>query len=546
MICKEVFLRLNKNKDTGGECIREATVAEPVSTTPVAVPREMSVAETLFITLLGKKKKKSQKRTIAAAKTNRLTNDWLASATSIDADLQASLVTLRNRTRDLTLNDPTVAGIVRTIAMLTVGKGIQLQSQVMMMRPADRLHSAINEQIEAAWDYWSHASRCDVRGLLSLHDIERIALRAVIESGEVLIRLVKKPFGNSAIPLALEVIEADQLLLDQNSISRLKVPDGHKIKLGIEQDRWGRPVAYYLSRSHPGESPQIPSYQGGAGGDREVVRVSADEIIHLYYHERPNQTRGLPWLVSGVLRLRHLDQFMESALVSARVSAATMGFLERQEIDPVVEEEEPMYRERTVSPGVIEELEPGQTFKPFTPAQPTDLFSPFVTSQLRAIAAGIGLSYETIGRDYERVSYSSARQSMLNDRNFIETIQEWFVSNFHAKLFEVWLDQSVLSGYLNLPGYELNPYRFQASKWLCPSSHYIDPTKEINASVTAIENGLSTLTRELASKGIDLEQLLRERDRELEMIAQLGLSFNSSNPKNNLPNTKEVETAKET
>lgn len=487
---------------------------------------------------MGKKKKKTRinRRTFEAAKVNRLTSDWLASATSIDSDLQASLTTLRNRVRDLTLNNPIVTGIVRSIVIHTIGKGTQLQSQVMMQRPADRLYTTINEQIEAAWDYWCQPSYCDVRGLLSFHDIERIALRAVIESGEVLIRLVKQPFGDSKIPLALEIIEADQLVTEvaiRNS--QFAIKNGNTIKLGIEQDRWGRPVAYYLYKSHPGDN--------NLDANREVVRVSASEVIHLYYHERPNQTRGFPWLASSVTKLRHLDHFMESALVSARVSAAQMGFIESQEIDPSIEEEENFYpTERTVSPGVIEQLEPGQSFKPFTPAQPNDLFAPFVTSELRAIAAGIGLSYETIGRDYERVSYSSARQSMLNDRNFVETIQEWLLKNFHNRLFWVWLDQCVLSGYLNLPGYELNPARFTNPKWLCPSFHYIDPTKEIQASVTAIENGLSTLTRELAAKGIDLEQLLRERDRELEMISQLGLTFKTSDPNTKPSSTQEKVT----
>ena len=33
----------------------------------------------------------------------------------------------------------------------------------------------------------------------------------MIESGEVFIRLVKQPFGDSKVPLGLEVIEADLL-----------------------------------------------------------------------------------------------------------------------------------------------------------------------------------------------------------------------------------------------------------------------------------------------------------------------------------------------
>ena len=106
----------------------------------------------------------------------------------------------------------------------------------------------INNQIEAAWSDWGKAEYCDVSGQCCFNEIQQLAFKSFLESREVFIRKIKRSFGGSTIPFALEVIEADQCAEDYNSIH-----NGNQIVMGIEIDRWKRPMAYWFYDYHPGD-----------------------------------------------------------------------------------------------------------------------------------------------------------------------------------------------------------------------------------------------------------------------------------------------------
>lgn len=116
---------------------------------------------------------------------------------------------------------------------------------------------------------------------------------------------------------------------------------------------------------------------------------------------------------------------------------------------------------------------------------------------------------------------------MLDDRDNWRILQSWLIKNFHAKVYERWLEMAVLSGAINLPGYELNPRAYCCPKFTPRGFDWVDPAKEINASRESIRGGLSTLSRELAEKGIDIEELFEERRRELDLAESLQLNFDT-------------------
>ena len=54
---------------------------------------------------------------------------------------------------------------------------------------------------------------CDCAGRYSFHDFEWLAAGAMCESGEALFRIIRRPFGESKVPLGLQMLESD--LLDE-------------------------------------------------------------------------------------------------------------------------------------------------------------------------------------------------------------------------------------------------------------------------------------------------------------------------------------------
>ena len=58
-----------------------------------------------------------------------------------------------------------------------------------------------------------------------------------------------------------------------------------------------------------------------------------------------------------------------------------------------------------------------------------------------------------------------------------------------------------------------------------PGHPHVDPNKEATASSIRLEAGLTTLADECAAQGKDWEQQLRQRAREMELAAELGLEM---------------------
>jgi capsid protein len=97
------------------------------------------------------------------------------------------------------------------------------------------------------------------------------------------------------------------------------------------------------------------------------------------------------------------------------------------------------------------------------------------------------------------------------------------VENFHQQVFEAWLDMAVLSGALSLPGYETNPDRYRASRWVPRSWEWVDPQREVDAYKTAVRCGFKTLGQVIAEQGGDLEDVLVARQAELAMLDEMDI-----------------------
>ena len=476
-----------------------------------------------------KRKKPEPKKPVRqfqAAQFNRLVNDWMASSASIDSELRGALKTLRNRTRDLCRNNDYAANALRAIQNNVVGQGIRMQSQVMRQRGrgAGQLDEMVNNLIEREWAKWCRKDSCHTGGTLAFADMERLLVSNVAESGDVFVRIVRRAMGTSSkVPLALEVIEADQLDEDYNAVMQ----NGNSVRMGVELNEWMRPVAYWFKRKHPGD------YAFGTTtsdrGDR--IRVPADEVIHLFRSVRPNQTRGFPWFAAGVMRMHHLAGFEEAEVIKARAQASIMGFIQSPEGDTMVDGTQSGQRVSSFEPGTIETLLPGESFEGFQPNSPGGQYEPFLRAMLRAFAAGVGVSYETLSRDYSQSNYSSSRLALLDDRDQWRVLQSWMIENFHTKVFEVWLDMAWAQGVLDLPNYATMPEVYRNVRWVPRGWSWVDPLKEINAYKEAVRSGFMTLSDVHATTGADFDEVMLQRQRELQLADSLDLVFDTDSGK---------------
>jgi lambda family phage portal protein len=200
-----------------------------------------------------------------------------------------------------------------------------------------------------------------------------------------------------------------------------------------------------------------------------------------------------------------------------------MGFITSPEGELIGDDVMDGERVQNFEPGVFRYLAPGEQVTVPSLDSPDGQFEPFLRAMLRAMAAGIGCSYETISRDFSQTNYSSSRLSLIEDRDHWRILQSWMIENFHRRVFHEWIELAVLSNALSLPGYELAPDRFKAARWMPRGWAWVDPAKEVAAYKEAVRCGFKTLGEVVAEQGGDLEEIFVQLESERLLAEKHGL-----------------------
>ncbi len=194
---------------------------------------------------------KSKAKYDGAGHGKRLVN-WYPNNSSINSLLTSNLQTLRNRSHDIVRKNPYAFNAIESIVSNCIGTGIKPQSKAK--------DAEFRKRIQELWLRWTDES--DAACICDFYGLQSLVLRSVIECGECFVR-IKIDKRNATVPLKLQVLEAEHL----DTSKDYPLPNGNVIKSGIEFDKNGKRVAYYLYREHPGDhnafnldSTRIPAH----------------------------------------------------------------------------------------------------------------------------------------------------------------------------------------------------------------------------------------------------------------------------------------------
>ncbi len=428
-----------------------------------------------FLDIFKRKKVDTSKRSYEGASKGKRLSAWFTGAGDANAQIDASLPGLRERSRDLRRNNPYAHKGVELITNNVVGKGINTQ-----------LSGPNSDIITKHWKSWAESTACDFDGRHTLKGLQRVAFDAIVESGEVLIR--RRIISSAAYPVQYQILESD--FLDTTSRSKPSKKENY-IMQGIEFSKLGKIVGYHLFESHPGSSRKMVS------SGLKSNFIPADEIRHLFRQERPGQCRGVPWLAPVMIRMKDLDGFEDAQLLRQKIAACFTVFvhdISAEDCGPETEEE----LGARVEPGMIEHLPPGKTVT-FADPPSVQNYKEFTSSQLRGISAGLGVSYEALTGDLTEVNFSSARMGWIEMNRNIESWRSHILIN--GFINPAWSD---FIWMLFLMG--INASNVTAEH-VPPKREMIDPTKEIPAAINAIRGGLSSRSAQIASMGGDIEEV---------------------------------------
>lgn len=459
------------------------------------------------------KPKRKFKRSYAGANTGRLFADFLTSSASADAEIKNNIRLLRDRSRELARNDPYISRYLNLMVSNVVGKhGIRVSSK--SRNDNGSLDLAANQLIERAWKEWSQIGNCTINERMTFLDCQKIFVETLFRDGEVLIRKIKNT--NSPFGFQIQFLEADHL--DENKNQNAD-KNGNSIKMGVEVNKYGKPIAYHLFKKHPFDNTYPRPSQ-------EYIRVPADEIIHAYLPQRAEQTRGVSLIAPVMANMKMLNGYYEAEIVAARVGASKMGFITSGDGDGYVgdgEMEDTFNPTMNAQAGVFEQLPAGMDFKAFDPTHPTSAFESFTTSVLRSIASGLNISYHALTNDLTSVNYSSIRQGALEDRSMFQLYQQFVIDHFVNPIFKSWLEMAMSTGYLNLPIAKFDKFS-NAINYIPRSFSWIDPLKEMQANVVGLQNGITTYSDIVSSYGKDVEEIFEQHQKEKELADLYNIS----------------------
>ena len=403
---------------------------------------------------------------------------------------------IRRYARHLEQNHDLAKGALDRLVQFIVGpSGIAIEPVPKTL--TGEIHVAFQEQLRAAWFDWCNYP--EVTRQLDWIAVQRLMCRSWLRDGECLAQLVAGQVPNmrhgSRTPFSLELLEADLLPFEYNDPT-------NNIVNGVQRDVWNQPILYWLYKYHPG---------GIIPGDFTKIPVLAQNILHLKLADRIGQVRGVSVFASVLARLNDLYEYENAERVAARMAASYSGSLKTEYPDPVPPPPghpgEEGDRNLVMKPGtILDNLRPGESLDIVASNRPSALLEPFRASQLRAVAAGLGISYSSLARDYNG-TWSAQRQELIESAGHYESLSRLFINQFIRPAWETFVASAVSARVVALP-HDIDLRTIDYAEFQPPPIPWVDPVKEATALAIQLANGLISPQQAIRKLGRNPNEVL--------------------------------------
>ncbi len=423
--------------------------------------------------------------------------------------------TARAMARDMERNHDLVRGVIGVLVRNVVGpNGIGIEPTP--RRANDDIDDDFARQLLNLYRDWS--KRPEVTGTMDWVMCQEMAARSWFRDGEVFAQVLEGPVPyldhGTLVPLSLELLEADHVPLDYDRES----PD---IEGGIERNAWGRPVAYWMHKRHPGGARPTSL------NDQTLKRVPAERILHLAIRDRISGLRGISQLASALGRYQDIAEYESNERIAARIASAISAFVKR---DPSIpgssgpdgEVSSAGERIMKLQAGLIfDQLQPGETIEMLNPNRPNPNLGRFREDQLRAAAAGTDTSFSSSAKNYNG-TYSAQRQELVEQHPAYVALTNRFVAMFVRPTWERLVRTAILSGQIKVPA-NIRPETVAQAEFRGPPMPWINPMHEANALETLVRNGFKSSQEVISERGGRLQDTYEALARERRLAAELKL-----------------------
>lgn len=472
--------------------------------------------------------------------------EWNAPQQSADAALLPTFYRGNARADDLVRNNPHAANGVQLHQDHIVGNLFRLSYrpnyQFLGISRDDA--RAMAKDVQAAWTEYAEDPHClldaERKRTFTMMIREGVATHAF--NGEVAVQPVWDTDAGSIFRTRFKMI----------SPKRIRNPGGasdtRERRAGIELNKNGAPKAYWVSDDNypslsAGKSRRIPAY----------LSNGRTAFIHVFEPAEDGQTRGDNVFYSVMERMKMLDTLqqtqLQSAIVKAMYAATIESALDSEKAfefiagagpsgagakNPLIdymEAIESFHQKLNIKLGGVKvpHLMVGDSLNLQTSQSADNGFTPLESSLLRSMAAGLGVSYEELSRDYSQTSYSSARASANISWRYYMGRRRFIAARQASLMFGCWFEEAIARRIIKLPssakyGFYEARNSWTYALWIGAGRMAIDGLKEVQESAMRITTGLSTYEDELALQGRDYEEVFEQQQFEIGRRRELGLA----------------------
>lgn len=484
-----------------------------------------------------------------ASRKKKSMQGWDSTSRSPQEDVGSNLKLLRERSRDLYMGGGLATSAIKKNQSNVLGSGLELKCQLnyRMLGLTPEQAKEWEEKTEFEFKLWAE-SKVDNTGLNDFYDAQRIMLTGWLLNGDsvTVAKYADRPEGMNPYRLRLHLIEADRLntptsvssyssavfgVSDFSVTDYIELPNGGKIQNGIETDKNGKVVAFWISNKYPNSLLPTRKTMEWARVDAYNPVSGLPNVFFVMDSERAEQYRGVPYLSPVIEQLKQISRYTEAEIAAAIINSFFTAFIttegNKNELpfgDSIPEEDqlnlspEERLASYELGPGTMNVLGPGESVTFGDPKHPVSGFETFTKAMAQLVGAALDIPYEMLLGVFNS-SYSASRAALLQAWRPFRDRRDWFAHDFCQPVYETWLFEAVATGRIQAPGFFTDPIRrklWSQTIWIGPSPGQIDPTKEVQAAVMRINNGFSTHERETAElTGMDwdtnIEVLKRER-----------------------------------
>lgn len=403
------------------------------------------------------------------------------------------------QTRDLSRNNPIVAGFLSRLSDMTLGQGIE-------PRPTTS-SQAWNEAALALWRRW--AIDPEGRGLSDLKTVLALCVIGLPMEGGAAI--IKHTDGT------IEPVE----------LSRFRpAPGGQLADKPYKTDDSGR-ITHWCIWGRD---------QTGGFSDATLAHwVPARDVLTMFSRTRPDQVMPTPELAPAVNIIRDMKELNDYTLRQAKVQSAPAlihnqadeddGFPVRSRKDIVAKDPLSNLSDATG----LSVISTRGDVKTLAPATPSSTYDQFQRYNLKLVAMAMSIPLDVLMLWFSDGTYSSSKATLTQAHEAILQRQNRLIERILRPLWQWKMAHAVANGLLppppmndeGFPAYDYVDFRLPAWEWM-------DAQDQTQTEAQEVLIGVRTLGEMARKRGHDLYDVVEERAQEMKLIADIAAKYGLS------------------